>query len=801
MDAESVLAWVDTLILTKTGQRLSHLQKTILRKVWQGYKYFEIAIDYGCTEGHVKDVGADLWKFLSQHLGEKITKTNCRTALARYFQSTISTSPPAPPQPPSRSSTESVAPTATTESANFVGRTSAIAHLNLLASQAAKAIVVQGEGGLGKTTLAQQYLQTQAFEVVLELLMAKEMQNITSAERVVEEWLQQDLGQEPSVDFGVNLGRLKRQLQARRIGVLIDNLEPALDLQGRFLAAHRNYVELLRVLTDGRVRSLTLITSRDRLCESSLSLLHYRLPSLEQQAWQEFFQHQQIAIDKSVLQKMHRAYGGNAKAMRILCGAVQEDFDHDMVAYWQENDGDLLVTTDLKDLVASQVNRLQALDPQAYRLFYRLGCYRYQDVPSIPTAALLGLLWDVPPSLHRQTIASLRNRSLIEHQNGGYWLHPVIRAEAIARLRASDEWVSVNHKAAEFWTASVSTIETSRDALQALEAYYHYVEVNDFEAAGRVILKSRHNQWQQFLPLGSTLYRMGLLQPLLAAITQVIRNVQSDRNLSELYNIWGDLHWITGKIHQAIACQETTITLAHQALQTLPISPKTATERHQLYYFKMLEVDSLLSIGLYKIDLWELVDAAGLFQQVITLAQNTEHHRWAEKATVCLALVNSYLNLPKAALTLAENIYPSLLTEQLTEHSGRFAYFIQILGQTYVNLGNFQKANAMYQMALTFSEAGCYTQIKAKTLNGLAEIHRQQSAFPIALDYHTEAIALLEHIGAKCDLAEAYFQLGLTHQKMNNLTVSRTNFDRAVQLFTEMQAPQQVLKVEKAQRS
>ncbi|MBW4490205.1 MAG: tetratricopeptide repeat protein [Trichocoleus desertorum ATA4-8-CV12] len=802
MDAEAVLAWVDTLVLTKTGQRLSDLQKTILHKVWQGHKYLEIATDYGCTEGHVKDVGSDLWKFLSQQLGEKITKTNCRTALARYFQTT-STTPQISRTQPDFSAPPTFHPgvAPTTEPTNFIGRTTAIAHLNRLATQGTKAIVIQGEGGLGKTTLAQQYLQTQEFEVVLELLMAKETQNITSAERVVEEWLQHDFGQEPSVDFGVNLGRLKRQLQTRRIGILIDNLEPALDLQGRLLAAHRNYVELLRILTDSRVRSLTLITSRDRLCESSLNLLHYRLPSLEQEAWQQFFRHQEMAIDESVLQKMHRAYGGNAKAMGILCGAIQEDFAHDMAAYWQENDGDLLVTTDLKDLVASQVNRLQALDPQAYRLFYRLGCYRYQDVPTILTAALLCLLGDVPLTQQRQTIASLRNRSLIEHHNGGYWLHPVIRAEAIARLRASEEWVTVNHQAAEFWTGSVPAIETTKDALQALEAYYHYIEVNDFEAAGRVILKSRNNQWQQFLPLGSTLYRMGLLQPLLAAITQVICNVHSDRNLSELYNIWGDLHWITGRIHQAIACQETTMTLAHQALQSLPTAPQTPAEKHQLYYFKMLEVDSLLSIGLYKIDLWELADAARLFQQVIALAQNTEHHRWAEKATVCLALVNSYLNLPTASFALAELIYHSLLTEQLVEQTGRFAYFIQILGQTYVNLGDFEKASALYQMALNFSETGGYTQIKAKTLNGLAEINRQQSAFDSALNHHAEAIALLEQIGAKCDLAEAYFQLGLTHQTMNNIVSSQTNFDRAIQLFTEMQAPQQVIKVQQAQRS
>jgi hypothetical protein len=69
----------------------------------------------------------------------------------------------------------------------------------------------------------------------------------------VEEWLKQDFHEEPGVEFGVTLGRLKRQLHTRRIGVLIDNLEPALDQQGRLISAHRSYVELLRVLADARV--------------------------------------------------------------------------------------------------------------------------------------------------------------------------------------------------------------------------------------------------------------------------------------------------------------------------------------------------------------------------------------------------------------------------------------------------------------------------------------------------------------------------------------------------------------------
>jgi tetratricopeptide (TPR) repeat protein len=785
MDAQAALAWLDTIIPAQTGERLSDLQKVILGQVWLGRKYLDIAHSYGCTEGHAKDAGSQLWRLLSQVLRQKITKSNCRATLERVLRKSTTISSLI-------DYSKTPHPTAKLEDSNFIGRTEAIAHLNTLVNQGSKVIVIQGEGGLGKTTLAQQYLH-QEFELVLELLMAKETQNITPAERVVEEWLKQDFDEEPGVEFGVTLARLKRQLHNRRIGVLIDNLEPALDQQGGLIDSHRNYVELLRILADARVQSVTLITSRDRLCEPGLNINHYRLPGLDQSAWQKFFSNRGLAINSSTLQIMHRTYGGNAKAMGILCGSIQEDFDGDMAIYWQENHADPLAATDLKNLVVSQINRLQTLDPQAYRLLCRLGCYRYQDIPIIPSPGLFCLLWDVPPEQHRQIIASLKNRSLVECDGGKYWLHPVIRAEAIARLRPSNEWQIANHKAADFWTTSVKQIENFKDALQALEAYYHYIEIQEFELAGKVILQSRNNQWQQFLPLGSTLYRMGLIQPILTAINQVVNNLENHQNLSELYNILGDFYWITGKISQAIACQEKTITLATQALKSLVPQPE---HKHTVYYLRMLEVDSLLSIGLYQIDLWELEAAVKFFQQVIYLAQNTEHHRWAEKASVCLALVYSYLGLADAASALADVVYQNITNQNLLEQTGRFAYFIQILGQTYVNLGEFDRANQMLHQALTFAEESHYMQVKAKTINSLAEIHRHQADFELALTNHTEAIELLEKIGAKCDLAEAYFQLGLTYQKMGELDESQMNFSQAIQLFTEIKAPKQVERIQ-----
>ena len=153
----------------------------------------------------------------------------------------------------------------------------------------------------------------------------------------------------------------------------------------------------------------------------------------------------------------------------------------------------------------------------------------------------------------------------------------------------------------------------------------------------------------------------------------------------------------------------------------------------------------------------------------------------------------THLSQTDQAQQLATQAWGERLPE--TEQAARLAYFMQLLGQTYTALGNLSSAHTLFEQALTVAEASHYPHIQARTLTGRAVIHRLQGKFDPAVADHNQALLLLQPLNATCDLAEAYFQLGLTYQAMNQMCDRDHAFHQATQLFTTMDAPCQIQRV------
>jgi tetratricopeptide (TPR) repeat protein len=194
--------------------------------------------------------------------------------------------------------------------------------------------------------------------------------------------------------------------------------------------------------------------------------------------------------------------------------------------------------------------------------------------------------------------------------------------------------------------------------------------------------------------------------------------------------------------------------------------------------------------------LGETKESVEILEQVRLTAGKTNKKRLAIQALCCLAFLYSEMGLKQEAVHCALHLYNELITPEWgVWSSGNSLCF---LGLTYKNLKEYETSKLMYQQAIFGAKNSYFIVIEAKALSGLAELYRIHGELTTALSHHLEAIELLDKIGAKCDLAEAYYQLALTYQKMSQIDKSQEYFDNAIKLFEEMEAPKQVEKVRQA---
>ncbi len=81
MTVDEALAVLDILL----PQGLNTVQELVFSQCWEGKTYLEISETVSYDPGYIKDVGAKLWKLLSETFEERTTKSNVQTVLRRQM--------------------------------------------------------------------------------------------------------------------------------------------------------------------------------------------------------------------------------------------------------------------------------------------------------------------------------------------------------------------------------------------------------------------------------------------------------------------------------------------------------------------------------------------------------------------------------------------------------------------------------------------------------------------------------------------------------------------------------------------
>jgi len=283
--------------------------------------------------------------------------------------------------------------------------------------------------------------------------------------------------------------------------------------------------------------------------------------------------------------------------------------------------------------------------------------------------------------------------------------------------------------------------------------------------------------------------------------------------LAELYNIIGDIEGLRGNIKNSINYYEKSFDNAHKIdnYNNDNLISIIVDRRTMILNF---------NIALCQVELWEIDNAKKHFEYSLEIADVafdksvdlcTDDPNLTKYENDCLLRIRNYrqnikpflsciyasLGMREKALSLI-NLEELEIPENLSHSNWHRGYSILFYAQACVSLKYPKKAFDLYSNAIEFANNTNYIIVKSKAMIGLSEIYRQQNDLKNAYFKSSDAIDILKKINAKPDLANAYFQHGLTYQAMGENDQAEAYKDKALVLFEQMEAPKQIERVNQA---
>ncbi|GAX37841.1 NB-ARC domain-containing protein [Nodularia sp. NIES-3585] len=455
MDIQQALVFVDTLIFENTGKHLSDLQRRVLHSFWSNphLRYDDIAKTYGYSVNYLKqDIGPKLWQLLSESCGEKVSKSNFRSALERSWHQADISQVVAENLPLTTATQKAISnqESSWTDVINtpllkvtryqdwgdapdvsvFYHRTQELATLEQwIVNDGCRLVVLRGMGGIGKTHLSVKLAEQiqNHFECLIwrSLVSAPPLQQLT---RDLLKLLTQGEENNLPIRLEEQISTLMQILKTKRCLLILDNAESILRsgvLAGQYQQGYENYRTFFQGLGQRQHNSCLLLTTREKPQEISfmqgetLPVRSFKLGGLTLQAAQQLLQVKGCFLEsESCLQEFIKKYSGNPLALKIISAIAKDLYNGNISELLKST---LFIPGEINEVLEQQFNRLPVSEK---KFLYWLTLEQEQFDES---ALKAGDIPEIPPQIISETIRSLLHRSLLEKKQKKFFLQPVVR--------------------------------------------------------------------------------------------------------------------------------------------------------------------------------------------------------------------------------------------------------------------------------------------------------------------------------------------------------------------------------------